>query len=90
MPKQIVLEFPVDLPEMILNDKEAFEKGKETIVIKLLRKGEIYHGKAAELLGINRYDIFDRMASHDIPMANFPIEEFERQLKFAKARNEQI
>ncbi|MBE7445473.1 MAG: UPF0175 family protein [Planctomycetia bacterium] len=36
-------------------------------------------GKAAGLLGIDRNTLFDLMAEHNIPMANFPPEELERQ-----------
>ena len=32
MSKQVVLEFPVDLPEESLKDKEALKKGKELII----------------------------------------------------------
>lgn len=81
--KQVVLEFPVDLPEECLKDKKALEKGKEGMVLELLRKGEISQGKATELLCISRHDLLDLIAKHDIPMANFSVEELERQRKEA-------
>lgn len=84
MPKKMVLEFPVDLPEASLQNKEALNKGKETIVLELLRKEEISQGKAAELLGIDKHTLFDLMAKLDIPMANFSPEELERQRKDAE------
>jgi len=67
MLKQVVLEFPVELPEESLKDREALKKGKETIVLELLRKGEISQGKAAELLEIDRWTLFDLMAKYNIP-----------------------
>jgi len=80
MPKQVVLKFPVELPEESLQDKEVIRKGKETIILELLRKGEISQGKAAELLAIDRHTLFVLMAKYDIPIANFPPEELQRQL----------
>lgn len=54
MTKEVVLKFPVELPEEGLQDQEAMEKTKETMILELLRKGEITQGKAAELLEIDR------------------------------------
>ena len=86
MPKQIILEFPVELPEGGLKDKEILKKGKAIIILELLRKGDISQGKAAELLEIDRHTLFDLMAKYDIPMANFPPEEFQRQVEDAEKR----
>ncbi len=86
MPKQIVLEFLVELPEGGLKDKEILKKGKAIIILELLRKGDISQGKAAELLEIDRHTLFDLMAKYDIPMANFPPEELQRQVEDAQKR----
>ncbi len=90
MPKQIVLEFPVEFPEGGLKDKEVLKKGKAIIILELLRKGEISQGKAAELLEIDRHTLFDLMAKYDIPMANFTPEELDRQMADAERRKEPI
>ncbi|MBF0565496.1 MAG: UPF0175 family protein [Nitrospirae bacterium] len=81
MSKQVTLEFPVDLPEEILKDNKALNKTKITLVLELLGQGEISQGKAAELLGITRYDLFDLMAQYNVPMADFSAEELQRQRK---------
>jgi predicted HTH domain antitoxin len=60
---------------------DVLAKGKETIVLELLRKGEISQGKAAELLGINRYEMFDLMARHDIPAFDYSVEELDKGMK---------
>lgn len=83
MPKRMVLEFPVDLPEESLRDKEAIKKGKETIVLELLRKGEVSQGKAAELLGIDRYTLFDLMTKYDVAVTDMG----ERELKEELSKN---
>lgn len=77
MSRQLVIKFPVDLPD--LEDKEALKKVKETYVLELLREKRISQGKAAELLEISRQDLFDLMAKYDIPMSDFPPEELKRQ-----------
>lgn len=83
MLKQVVLEFPVELPEESLKDQEALKKGKETIVLELLRKGEISQGKAAELLEIDRWALFDLMAKHNIPSIKMSSEDLEKELRQA-------
>lgn len=77
MPRKIILKFPVELLDF--DDQDVINKGKETIVLELLRMGKISQGKAAELLEISRYDLFDLMVNHDIHMSDFPPEELQRQ-----------
>lgn len=67
MSNQIVLSFPGELPAESWQDQSIFQKGKEAIILELLRKGLVSQGKAAELLGINRYNLFDLMALYKIP-----------------------
>ena len=81
MPKKMVLEFPVDLPEASLQNKEAIRKGKETIVLELLRKEKISQGKAAELLGIDRHTLFDLMAKYDVAVIDMREGELKEELK---------
>ncbi|MBM3213161.1 UPF0175 family protein, partial [Candidatus Poribacteria bacterium] len=44
-------------------------------------KGKLSSGKAAEILGMTRWEFMELMSSYDVPMANFPAEELERQAK---------
>jgi len=56
------------LVDRFREDKELnFKAGKEAIVFELLKQKEILQGKAAELLGIDKHDLFDLMAEHNIP-----------------------
>ena len=80
MSKQVVLEFPVDLPEKSIKNKEVLKKGKEGIVLELLRKEEISQGKAAELLGIDRNTLFDLMAKYDIQVIDMSEKELKEEL----------
>lgn len=87
MPKQVVLEFPVDLPEKGLQKKELLKRAKALIILELLQTGEISQGKATELLEISRQDLFDLMAKYEIPVADFPPKELEQQRKEAKNKS---
>jgi predicted HTH domain antitoxin len=80
MPKQLVLEFPVEFPEEGALNKKALKKGKEAVVLELLREGKISQGKAAELLEISRNNLFDLMAKHDIPVMDMAEEELKEEL----------
>lgn len=81
MSREVVLRFPVELPEEKLKDEEVLRKGKEGIVLELLRKEEISQGKAAELLEIDRYTLFDLMMKYDIPVIDLTEEELKKELK---------
>ena len=80
MPKQVVLKFPVELPEEGALDKKALKKGKEAVVLELLREGNISQGKASELLEIDRHALFDLMAKHDIPVIDMTEKELKEEL----------
>ncbi len=80
MARRVVLEFPAELPEESLQDSDVLKKGKETIVLELLRKGEISQGKAAELLEVDRHTLFDLMARYDIPAVDMTEEELREEL----------
>ena len=81
MPKVLRLEWT--LPD------EAFGKGfdetffitkvKEEIVMRLLKERHISQGKASELLGVNRSDLFDLMAWYDIPATDLSPEEVTQE-----------
>jgi len=80
MSRRLVLEFPKDLPEEYLKDKEVLTKAREAAVMELLRKAKISQGRAAELLDISRYDLFDLMAKYEVPVIDMTTEELKREL----------
>lgn len=84
MSREVVLRFPAELPEEKLKDEEVLRKGKEGIVLELLRKGEISQGKATELLEIDRHTLFDLMSKYDIPVIDLTEEELKKELKNLK------
>ena len=80
MSSRLVLEFPEGIQEKGLQDDDVLLKAKEAAVMELLRKGKISQGKAAELLEITRYELFDVMAKYDIPVIEMTEEELKREL----------
>jgi predicted HTH domain antitoxin len=79
MSREVLLRFPVDLPEE-LKDEDVLRKGKEIIVLELLRKKNISQGKAAELLEIDRQALFDLMDKYDIPVISMTDKELKDEL----------
>lgn len=66
MSNRITLEFPAELPDESLRDPDVVEKGKQAIILEMLRKGALSQGRAAELLTVDRYALFDLMVEHRI------------------------
>ncbi|MBC8434268.1 MAG: UPF0175 family protein [Desulfobacterales bacterium] len=70
--------------------KDIPERLKELSILELYRRKEISSGKAAELLGMERFE-FVRYASRlGIPFFDMSKEELERDLKAAKRIYERI
>jgi predicted HTH domain antitoxin len=70
--------------------KDIPERLKELSILELYRRKEISSGKAAELLGMERFE-FVRYASRlGIPFFDMSKEELEKDLKSAKKVYEQV
>jgi predicted HTH domain antitoxin len=77
--------FEVDLPEEVVEwfgwqDKEVPDRMREALVMELLRRHVISQGKAAELLGISRWDIFDVMGRYKVPAIDLTAEELKEEI----------
>jgi len=71
-------------------NKDIPDRLKELSILELYRRKEISSGKAAELLGMERFE-FVRYASRlGIPFFDMSKEELERDLEAAKKVYEQI
>jgi predicted HTH domain antitoxin len=78
--KKLVLEFPPEVLEEDLQDRDVQMKAREGAVMELLRKGKLSQGRAAELLDISRNDLFDLMTKYDIPVTNMSQDELKKEL----------
>lgn len=69
-------EVVAHLPEEALT-----AKAKEAFVMELLREHHISQGKAAELLDIDRHDLFSLMTKYRVPVIDLTPEELAEELK---------
>jgi predicted HTH domain antitoxin len=54
---------------------------KKATAIDLFRRGLLSTGKAAELAGICLADFMDLLLAHDVPVVEYTIEEYEKDMK---------
>lgn len=78
--------FEVTFPEEVLawfgwQDSEAPQRIREALLMELIRLGRISSGRAAEILGISRWDIYEVMARYDVSAIQLSPEELKRELR---------
>ena len=74
----------VELPDEIssrLRDEDLAAIAKEALVMEFLREHRISQGRAAEMLGISRYELLDLMTKYQVPVINLTAEELEAELE---------
>ena len=82
MPRQ--LQVHIELPDTAvkhLRDEEIEAKVRQAFFLELLREHQVSQGKAAELLEINRYELFDLMGKYRIAVIDLTPEELEAEIK---------
>ena len=84
----MILQVPLPdaLVERLGGQERAATRFSEAAILELLRAAELTSGEAAEALGIPRRAVLELMASHDIPVANYPPEEIEEELDVLRRR----
>jgi len=79
--KKMALHFELNLPEELVeafkSEEQASQAAKQAFVMDLLRHGKISQGKAAEVLGMDRWELMDLMRSHRIPAADLSPQELD-------------
>jgi predicted HTH domain antitoxin len=81
MTQRVNLE--LDLPDDVaaeLRNEDLTAKVKESLIMELLREHRISQGKAAELLGIHRSDLFPLMTKYQISLIDLTAEELDQEL----------
>jgi predicted HTH domain antitoxin len=82
MAKRVHLD--VELPDELfaqLRAEEIETKVKEALVMELLREHRLSQGKAAEILGIGRHELFELMTNHRVPVIDLDTEELGNELR---------
>ena len=81
MPKRLHVEF--ELPDEVvaqLREEDMVVKAKEALVLELLREHHVSQGKAVDILGISRHDLFDLMTKYQVPVIDLTDEELTTEL----------
>ena len=80
----------IDVPDSLLNlvgsPEAAKIEAKEAFVLNFVRKGQISRSKAAELLGVNLWELPELLARYEIPWFHYRKEDVEQDLKTLKKR----
>lgn len=79
--KKVAVELPEELWKLAgLSPKKASAQVREYIVMALLRRAQISQGKAAKLLGVDRWELMDLMGAYEVPATQLTGEELDEEL----------
>jgi predicted HTH domain antitoxin len=79
--RMLTLEVDEELVKLAGSPEAAAAEAKQALVLHMLRDARISQGKAAELLGITRWDILDLMAKHNIESGPETAEEVRQEVE---------
>lgn len=82
--RTVTIELPEELLSLLGDPAAIGERAREALVLVLLRDAKISQGKAAQLLGITRWDILQLMVRHRIESGPETAEEMERDIENAR------
>lgn len=80
----ITLEIPETILSSLDSREDIAERAWKALVLDLLRDAKISQGRAAELLGVTRYDILELMAEYRILSGPRTPEEARRDVEAAR------
>jgi predicted HTH domain antitoxin len=78
---ELKLDLPPELLEVLESLGDPQQTIKECVVLELYRRGEISSGKAAELLGMSRFEFIQYSGRLGIPFFRYSPEELEAELR---------
>ena len=77
----LTIELPEEIVRLLDDDGPASETARRAVVIELFRTAKISQGKAAELLGISKWDMLPIMEEHGIYHGPLTAEEIDEELE---------
>lgn len=78
------IEVPEELTYLLkTRDKDLPKKVRELLAVELYREGVISLGKAAEIAGVSKWEMFEILAAKKIPLQYYP-EDLEEDVKTLK------
>ena len=81
MSRTISIEVPDELLELLGSEEEIGKEAKQTLILDLVRRGKISRAKAADLLGINLWDLPEFLSGYEIPWFDYSREQLEEDMK---------
>ena len=82
--RRLTIELPADLLAQLGSSEELTAKAKRAFVLELLREARISQGKAAELLGVTRWEILDLAAQYRIPSGPATSDDMDEEIALAR------
>lgn len=78
--KTVQVELPEELWELAgISPTKASAKVREFIIMELLRQAKISQGRAAQLLGVDRWELMDLMGKYEVPATQLTAAELDAQ-----------
>jgi predicted HTH domain antitoxin len=82
MTRQVIVEVPEHALKLYGDDADSFGRDMyETAVVKWFDEGRISQGRAAELLGLSRAELFEVLSRHQVSPIQITPEELAAELK---------
>jgi predicted HTH domain antitoxin len=79
--KKVAVELPEELWKLAgLTPKKASAQVREILVMDLVRQAKISQGRAAELLGLDRWELMDLMGKYEVPSGPRTVDELQAEL----------
>ncbi len=79
--KTIKFDVPDEIVKLTGSVDAAQKEAKEALVLDLVRRGKISRGKAAELLGLNLWELPGLLAQYRLPWFEYTDQELDIDLK---------
>jgi predicted HTH domain antitoxin len=83
--KTIRFDVPDEVVKLAGSVDAAQKEAKEALVLDLVRRGKISKGKAAELLGLNLWELPNLLAQYRLPWFEYAERELDADLKRLQA-----
>ncbi|HGE73062.1 TPA: UPF0175 family protein [Candidatus Poribacteria bacterium] len=80
MSKSIYIEIPDELLELLGSEEEAAKEAKQSLVLDLVRRGKISKAKAADLLGMDLWEMPAFLSEYKIPWFNYSKKQMEQDM----------
>ena len=72
--ENVLLSLNITMEEIVASMRKDY-------AMKMYRQGKLSLGQCAEFCAMDKYDFISLLASNDIPVINYDIEDFEHELQ---------